>query len=249
MSQFNLIASQAGSAGGSGEVTVVTTAKNFDESKYPQLRLSADMKKGDIVLFIGAMSLRNGAYQSLLKPTFTQAWTELASLAGSDTYRAYLNISYYVLEEACSGIILGIDDEEWAMIIDSQTYGFYDQVNNSPLAMVLRGVNPDSLEAVTKSNTNSSYAYFDPITITDSDYVLPVAVSASQSSIPTFTISSGYDELLEQYVDNRNEAHCLSAAVLRKPGVSGSYTETTWTLSNTSTTDASATAIIKLSPL
>ena len=88
-----------------------------------------------------------------------------------------------------------------------------------------------------------------PITIQDVDYVLPVAVSASQSSIPACTISSGYDELLEQYVDNRNEAHCLSAAVLRKPGVSGSYTETTWTLSNTSTTDASATAIIKLSPL
>jgi hypothetical protein len=151
-----------------------------------------------------------------------------------------------VLEEDSSGMILGIDDEEWAHLID---YGFADQVNNSPLVIVLRGVNPDSLQAVTKSNINSPYAYFNPITITDSDYVLPVAVSAFTSNLTGFTISSGSDEILQQVVDNKNYAHCLSAAVLRKPGVSGSYTETTWTLTSTSTSDACATAIIKLSPL
>jgi len=246
MSQFNLIASQTSSAGGTGEVTVIATATNFDESQYPQLKVTGDMKKGDIIFFIGAMSLQNGIYQNILKPTFTQAWTELASFAASDTNRAYLNISYHVLEEDSSGMILGIDDEEWARLID---YDWSDQVNNSPLVIVLRGVNPDTLQAVTKSNINSTYAYFDPITITDSDYVLPIAVSSHTSNSSSFTISNGYDEILQQYVDNRNYQHCLSAAVLRKPGVSGSYTETTWTLANTSTADACAAAIVKLSPL
>jgi PPE-repeat protein len=116
---------------------------------------------------------------------------------------------------------------------------------------VVRGVDPGSISAIKSDTANTRNVYFNPINISDSDYVLCVGTTGSNSLQPndSFSISSGYIDSVSMLNDIYTGIDTRSAAILRKPGTSGAYTEPTWTHPSSGSADSSCGCVIKLSPL
>jgi hypothetical protein len=244
MSQFNLIANQVASSS-TGVITTVTTASDTYENEPNQMLIQGNMKKGDVIFFFGALSHQLGNISTYLVPTFTLAWTKLANVGANDTYDANLSVYYHVLQTDSSAIPLCIDDDNYGY------YANYYNLNPASLAFVVRGVDPSSISAKAAATANTRNVYFSSINISDSDYVLCVGTTGSNSLQPTdsFSISGGYIDIVSQLNDRYTGIDTRATAILRKPGTSGAYTETTWTHPSSGSADSSCGCVIKLSPL
>jgi len=244
MSQFNLIANQVASSS-TGVITTVTTASDTYENEPNQMLIQGNMKKGDVIFFFGALSHQLSNITSALVPTYTQAWTNLVNASQNDTYDANLTVYYHVLQKDSSAIPICIDDDYYGYLANN--YNF----NPTSLVFVLRGVDPSSIKAQESETANTRNVYFNSINISDSDYVLCVGTTGSNTLQPTdsFSISGGYIDIVSQLNDRYTGIDTRATAILRKPGTSGAYTEITWTHPSSGTADSSCGCVIKLSPL
>ena len=247
MSQFNLTASQAAPEGVTGEITTVLTSTNARLSAATsspfQLynKLEGDMKKGDIIFFACGLVYSSNV-TAALGPSFTTSWTELKTANTGGSYNVSMAVHYHVLDHDSSGMYLGMDGDQYHSLTVAS-------MNPAAIAFVLRGVDPDSISAVTRTASNTAYATFNPIEITSSDYILAVGYSGANFSSLTHTLPSDFINSASQNTNYKSGNNTLASVLLRKPEVSGSYTETTWQTSADNSAYTNATCAIKLTPL
>tara|TARA_R110002153_G_scaffold58180_1_gene159602 strand:- start:204 stop:944 length:741 start_codon:yes stop_codon:yes gene_type:complete len=206
--------------------------------------LEGDMQEGDIVFWLGTGCHASFNLTTKLYPSFhNQLFTLLSSDYSGGTYKSSLAVHYHVLTTASKGMLIGF--------LNNMANNYSSPVN---FLYVVRGVDPNSITSFEETRrTTTAKPTFPAIDISSNDYILAMTASGSNNNnyLP-FLPSAGYDDFVSQASGGLGNANykVASGILLRKPGVSGSYTEPTWNISGTNQTVFTNTSlVIKLSPL
>tara|TARA_R110002153_G_C13290955_1_gene494867 strand:+ start:1224 stop:1964 length:741 start_codon:yes stop_codon:yes gene_type:complete len=245
MNSLNASLSFAGSSSGDNISKVSHAQLNVNDLQTVlngRTYLRADIQEGDIIFWFGASCHDSFNSAGYLPPMLQNGlFKSLGSDYAAGTYKAASILYYHVVTEASKGMLIGFNK----VIPNNYT-------SPTTFLYVVRGADPSSIASVERTRrTNTARPTFPSIDISSNDYILAMTASgANTTTYLPFVPSAGYDDSVILGSNLGSTGRRVSSGILlRKPGVSGSYTEPTWSLSGTDQTYfTNVSLVMRLSP-